>query len=181
MKKKLDEQAYKNLREVRDDLNLIFRNAKTYNMKESGIYVDAQTLQVHIEHVILISTNLRIIEVVIRGVAEYYGNRRPGSRNRQGRCGTSTCGEQPGSSGGPYDRNNCQIDAVNGSRVGRHIPDECTEPDMNRSGTQLAFYFMELPDKKSYPSYYTIITKPVCFKQILVSREPSRGPFLTFS
>lgn len=75
MKKKLDEQAYKNLREVRDDLNLIFRNAKTYNMKESGIYVDAQILQVHIEHGILISTNLRFIEIVIRGVAEYYGHR----------------------------------------------------------------------------------------------------------
>lgn len=52
---------------------------------------------------------------------------------------------------------------------------------MDRSGTQLAFYFMELPDKKTYPSYYTIITKPVCFKQIMVSRELSRGPFLTFS
>ena len=75
MKKKLDEQAYKNLREVRDDLNLIFRNAKTYNMKESGIYVDAQTLQVHIGHGSSIGTNLWIIEVVIRGVAEYYGHR----------------------------------------------------------------------------------------------------------
>lgn len=50
VKKKLDEKVYKDLREVRDDLNLIFRNAKTYNMKGSGIYVDAQMLQVHIEH-----------------------------------------------------------------------------------------------------------------------------------
>lgn len=72
VKKKLDEKAYKHLREVRDDLNLIFRNAKTYNMKESGIYVDAQTLQVHMGYEFLISTNLRIIEVVVRGVAGYY-------------------------------------------------------------------------------------------------------------
>ena len=75
VKKKLDEQAYKHLREVRDDLNLIFRNAKTYNMKESGIYVDARTLQVYIEHRFLISTNPRIIGVVVRGVARNYGHR----------------------------------------------------------------------------------------------------------
>ena len=48
VKKNLDEKAYKHLRGVRDDLNLIFRNAKTYNMKGSGIYTDAQALQVHI-------------------------------------------------------------------------------------------------------------------------------------
>jgi len=58
VKKKLDEKAYKHLRETRDDLNLIFRNAKTYNVKGSGIYVDAQTLQVHIEYGYLTSTNL---------------------------------------------------------------------------------------------------------------------------
>lgn len=49
VKKKLDENMYRHLREVRDDLNLIFRNAKTYNMKGSGIYIDAQALQVQIE------------------------------------------------------------------------------------------------------------------------------------
>jgi chromatin structure-remodeling complex subunit RSC4 len=40
---------------------------------------------------------------------------------------------------------------------------------------------MELPDKKTYPTYYTIISKPVCIKQILVSRTTSRRPCLTFS
>jgi len=65
VRKKLDEKAYKHLREVRDDLNLIFRNAKTYNMKESGIYIDAQTLQVHMEHSFSINTHFRIIEVVV--------------------------------------------------------------------------------------------------------------------
>jgi len=72
VKKKLDDKAYKHLHEVRDDLNLIFRNAKTYNMKGSGIYVDAQILQVHTGHVYLTSTDLRIIEGVVRGVAGYY-------------------------------------------------------------------------------------------------------------
>jgi hypothetical protein len=50
VKKKLDEKVYKHLREVRGDLNLIFRNAKTYNVKGSGIYIDAQTLQVNVVH-----------------------------------------------------------------------------------------------------------------------------------
>jgi chromatin structure-remodeling complex subunit RSC4 len=72
VKRKLDEKAYKHLREVRDDLNLIFRNAKTYNMKGSGIYVDAQTLQVLVEHDLWKSTDLWIIEGIVRGVAGHY-------------------------------------------------------------------------------------------------------------
>lgn len=46
VKNKLEQNSYTGLQEVKDDLMLIFKNAKTFNMKESGIYADARALQV---------------------------------------------------------------------------------------------------------------------------------------
>lgn len=46
VKIKLDENAYSSLEELRQDLEMCFKNAKKYNQRESVIWKDAKTLQV---------------------------------------------------------------------------------------------------------------------------------------
>lgn len=46
IKKKIDENSYFSLDEVREDFELCFTNAKRYNMKESPIWLDAKFLLV---------------------------------------------------------------------------------------------------------------------------------------
>ncbi|KLO07102.1 Bromodomain-containing protein [Schizopora paradoxa] len=45
IKNKLDRQDYSSLEEVRDDIELMCKNARTYNMRESQIWRDAKSLQ----------------------------------------------------------------------------------------------------------------------------------------
>ena len=46
IKKKIDEDRYLSLDDVRQDFELCFTNAKRYNMKESPIWLDAKYLLV---------------------------------------------------------------------------------------------------------------------------------------
>lgn len=46
VRSRLELNGYPSLEAVRDDINLIFENAKAYNMEGSGIYGDAADLQV---------------------------------------------------------------------------------------------------------------------------------------
>ncbi|KAI0033961.1 Bromodomain-containing protein [Vararia minispora EC-137] len=46
IKTRIDEGYYQTVRAAKDDLELCFRNAKKYNLKESQIYADAKNLHV---------------------------------------------------------------------------------------------------------------------------------------
>ena len=49
IKKELDNEEYSSLEAVKDDLELIFANAKQYNLTESEIFQDAKELLVRVE------------------------------------------------------------------------------------------------------------------------------------
>lgn len=55
IKKKIDEDKYPSLDEVRQDFELCFTNAKRYNMKDSPIWLDAKFLLVSTLNYLLLS------------------------------------------------------------------------------------------------------------------------------
>lgn len=46
IKQKIDGHEYKTLQDFEDDFDLMFANAKQYNTEGSGVYLDAEELQV---------------------------------------------------------------------------------------------------------------------------------------
>lgn len=59
IKKQLDHGEYSSLEAVKDDLELIFANAKQYNLTESEIFQDAKELLVRAEDTLIYLCNLR--------------------------------------------------------------------------------------------------------------------------
>lgn len=59
IKKQIDLGEYSSLEAVKDDLELIFSNAKQYNLTESEIFQDAKELLVRAKNALIYLCNLR--------------------------------------------------------------------------------------------------------------------------
>ncbi|THV07492.1 Bromodomain-containing protein [Dendrothele bispora CBS 962.96] len=124
IKKKLQTGAYPTLEAVRQDFELCFTNAKTYNLKESDIYKDAKDL--------LKLTNKAYNKLLPSDEKEGGGKSKPPSIHRMMK-----------------------------SRLLKVI-DKTDE-----EGRVLSGEFLELPNKKAWPVYYTLIKQPQCLENIL--------------
>ncbi|KAF9225509.1 Bromodomain-containing protein [Gyrodon lividus] len=142
IKKKIDEDWYPSLDEVRQDFELCFTNAKRYNMKDSPIWLDAKFL--------LKLANKEYTKMTTKKVkkgADPDGN-----------------GEEKADGEGDDDKKKNKPPNMNRllkSRLQKLV--EKTDEETHRV---LSDVFMEMPSKKDYPSYYKQIKRPICLEHI---------------
>ncbi|KAF8140554.1 RSC complex protein [Boletus edulis] len=142
IKKKIDEDEYSSLDDVRQDFELCFTNAKRYNMKDSQIWLDAKFL--------LKLANKEYTKLTGKKV------KRSSDHDENGE-------EKPEAEGDDDKKKNRppNMNRLLKSRLQKLV--EKTDEETHRV---LSDVFMEMPSKKDYPSYYKQIKRPMCLEYI---------------
>ncbi|KAG8219550.1 Bromodomain-containing protein [Butyriboletus roseoflavus] len=142
IKKKIDEDKYSSLDDVRQDFELCFSNAKRYNMKDSPIWLDAKFL--------LKLTNKEYTKLTGKKVKKSSDHDENGEEKAEGD------GDDDKKKNKPPNMNRLLK-----SRLQKLV--EKTDEETHRV---LSDVFMEMPSKKDYPSYYKQIKRPMCLEYI---------------
>ncbi|KAH0838060.1 Bromodomain-containing protein [Lanmaoa asiatica] len=142
IKKKIDEDRYPSLDDVRQDFELCFANAKRYNMKDSPIWLDAKFL--------LKFTNKEYTKLTGKKVKKSSDHEENGEEKAEGD------GDDDKKKNKPPNMNRLLK-----SRLQKLV--EKTDEETHRV---LSDVFMEMPSKKDYPSYYKQIKRPMCLEYI---------------
>ncbi|KAG9314100.1 Bromodomain-containing protein [Chiua virens] len=142
IKKKIDEDQYPSLDEVRQDFELCFTNAKRYNVKESPIWLDAKFL--------LKLTNKEYTKITGKKVKKSSEQDENGEEKADGDIDDDKKKNKPPN-----------MNRLLKSRLQKLV--EKTDEETHRV---LSDVFMEMPSKKDYPSYYKQIKRPMCLEYI---------------
>ncbi|KAF8846080.1 Bromodomain-containing protein [Paxillus ammoniavirescens] len=142
IKKKIDEDGYPLLDEVRQDFELCFTNAKRYNMKDSPIWLDAKFL-------------LKLAN------KEY--TKMTGKKVKKG-TDPDDKGEEKVDGEGDDDKKKNKPPNMN--RLLKSRLQKLVEKTDEKTHRVFSDVFMEMPSKKDYPSYYTQIKRPICLEYI---------------
>ncbi|KAI0094443.1 Bromodomain-containing protein [Irpex rosettiformis] len=138
IKRKLESGQYANFEEAKHDFEQCFRNAKKYNMKESQIWKDAKHLH-----------KLALLECEKLGASQ-------GDAEAEGADGGSGSEAEDGDKKNKKQNKNRLLK----SRLQKLV--QKTADD----GRVLSGEFMDLPNKKLWPSYYKVIKRPRSFEMI---------------
>ncbi|TFY83345.1 hypothetical protein EWM64_g664 [Hericium alpestre] len=137
IKSQLESGAYTSLDAAKVDFELVFRNAKRYNARDSQIWNDAKAL-----HKLVTSEYKRMT-----------GIGKNGDTQQDDGGGT-------GDEGAPKKKKAPSMNRLLTSKLDKLVG----KTDDN--GDTLAGPFMELPSRKQWPLYYKTIQKPMCFETI---------------
>ncbi|KAG8931931.1 hypothetical protein FRC02_001953 [Tulasnella sp. 418] len=151
IKTKLLSYEYKSLSSVKADFDLMFKNAKHFNEKNSGIWLDAQNLH-----------NLVAREyTILTGASNAHDNP---SDDEDGDEYT----DNAKSSKGKKARSNPLITTIK-TRLGKLLKKK------DPSGRSYSDAFIELPSKKEWAIYYEVIKKPISFD--IIEKKLNRGHY----
>ncbi|KAJ3339962.1 hypothetical protein HDU93_007625 [Gonapodya sp. JEL0774] len=150
IQRKISDDKYTNLEEFRTDVELMFANAKAYNLPKSSVYQDA---------VVLLKRFREEYAAMTGG-----GGRRSITSAR--RAGGSALND--GGTDGVGDDNTSDLIEVYKSLV-RGI-----ESYADADARMLASMFVQLPSRIEYPDYYRVIEEPISLKEINRSIELGR-------
>lgn len=142
IKKKIDDNYYPSLDEVRQDFELCFTNAKRYNIKESPIWLDAKFL----------------LKLVNKEYTNITGKKvkKSGDPDDNGEEKIEAEGEDDKKKNKPPNMNRLLK-----ARLQKLV--EKTDEETHRI---LSDAFMDMPSKKDYPTYYREIKRPICIETI---------------
>ncbi|KAI0714860.1 Bromodomain-containing protein [Earliella scabrosa] len=133
IKHKLDAKEYESLKDVMDDFETCFRNAKRYNMRESQIWRDAKFLH----------------KLAAKEYNRIAGHKAAGHEDGDG-----------GSDDEEEKKKTPTIYKLLKTRLQKLVDKK------DAQGRVLSVEFMVLPNRKTWPMYYTIIKKPQCLDAI---------------
>ncbi|KAK3103095.1 hypothetical protein FSP39_016403 [Pinctada imbricata] len=145
--------GYRNLNQVADDFNLMFENAKQYNVEDSILYQHSVILQKHMWE------KKREIEKKI--AKDFLGD------EDSQQSFTSNVSRSRRSAGSDSEK----------KRAKRATPEEMMKRRLwtlykavydytDREGRPLRYIFMQLPSKRDYPDYYQVIAQPIDLSMI---------------
>ncbi|KIK94150.1 hypothetical protein PAXRUDRAFT_470360 [Paxillus rubicundulus Ve08.2h10] len=162
IKKKIDEDEYPSLDEVRQDFELCFSNAKRYNMKDSPIWLDAKFLLVSTPEVSNAFQAYSHYNVPQKLANKEY-TKMTGKKVKKG-IDPDDKGEEKVDGEGDDDKKKNK--PPNMSRLLKSRLQKLVEKTDEKTHRVLSNVFMEMPSKKDYPSYYTQIKRPICLEHI---------------
>ncbi|KAL4070665.1 RSC complex protein [Scleroderma citrinum] len=142
IKKKIDDNHYPSLDEVRLDFELCFTNAKRYNIKESPIWLDAKFL----------------LKLVNKEYTRITGKKAKKSSDPDDN------GEEKVEVEGDDDRKKNKPPNMN--RLLKIRLQKLVEKTDEETHRILSDVFMDMPSKKDYPTYYKEIKRPICIETI---------------
>ncbi|KAG6337064.1 hypothetical protein ID866_2017 [Astraeus odoratus] len=142
IKKKIEDNRYPSLDEVRQDFELCFTNAKRYNIKDSPIWLDAKFL----------------LKVANKEYTKITGKKvKKGSDPDEN-------GEETAEVEGDDDKKKNKPPNMN--RLLKARLQKLVEKTDDETHRVLSDVFMEMPSKKDYPMYYKQIKRPICIENI---------------
>ncbi|XP_028164939.1 protein polybromo-1 [Ostrinia furnacalis] len=155
IKNKIRRGSYGTLSEVAGDMNIMFENAKQYNVPTSRLYKDAvklqRLMQQRVQELLDIVQSSSSDEESLSSVKNQVNTPRPRGRPRL----NPTPASAPSPSPSPVPKPNVPL-----KKKLHYIAKQLLEytcPD----GRQPMLLFMEKPSKKLYSEYYNVIEKPI--------------------
>ncbi|XP_025829015.1 protein polybromo-1 isoform X3 [Agrilus planipennis] len=163
IRRKLMNCAYGTVSEVAGDLNIMFENAKKYNIPTSKLYKDAvklqKVMQAKVQELLDLDQTRASALVLFQDTDSELDNeeknrKRPGARSKTPQTGSGTLTRgRPPKDPIPLKK---KLHAI-----AKHLLDYTCE-----DGRKPLLGFMEKPSKKLYPDYYEVIEEPIDFIEI---------------
>ncbi|XP_077995606.1 protein polybromo-1-like [Glandiceps talaboti] len=155
IRSRLKSGKYTSLDELEVDLNLVFSNAKQYNMPNSRLYKDADRLQRVMQ---IKKKELEKIDIKKEDESLPVIEEDPEEKSKKRKL--SSVVETPAvEEKKPKEKGNIDIDNPFKKRMMSLY--KLIEDYQDKNGRYLTDIFMEKPSKKFYPDYYQVISEPI--------------------
>lgn len=160
---------YENVADLVDDLNLMFDNAKQYNLPGSRIYKDAVKLQKIMQAKGRECINLEKVKIEKFETKQEEGSESESTADEKSPAKKGKKSVATATTSLPEERRKSSrrsADGDAGLKKRLKIFYKTLIDFVDGTGRSLITLFMEKPSKKDYPDYYQIITEPIDMKTI---------------